>query len=669
MEVRGPSSEKNLTAGEFRVWAFGEHLLEEAERRLTRRGSALDLTPKAFDLLVFLVERSGRLVTKGELMEGLWPDTFVEDGTLARHVSSLRKALGDDDAAMIETIPKSGYRFCGEVRVVRRPRATRSDEAVRTLAVLPFKDLGSSPDLPLAVGLADTLISRLNTLPDLKVRPVAAVRRYTAPDQDPLAAGRDLKVEAVLDGTLQRDGDRLRLSARLLRASDGEALWARTFEDTFRGVFALQDTLAAQVAATLLPALSADGRRSLSRSESRDPAAYELYLRGRYCWGRRTQDELRRALRYFEEAVSLDPSFAAAHAARADALTLLAGFAVPSSEALEESRASAERALALDPGCADAHAALGLIAQKGDWARAEREYEAALRLQPDHPTALQRHGELLALLGRFEEGIALLKRARQVDPVSPIVGSDLAKALVYARRYDEAVAEGRAVLQADPTYARARLYLGLALLLRGDRDEGLAEVRAFAEPDPSPYALGVLACAHGLAGQPEPARALGRRLDERARSEFVTPYALALAHVGAGEVEEALGQLESLADGRQGLFGLAVSPLLDPLRGEPRFTLLMSRAGLPLLPPVASGTAAAPDRRAPETSRGGSTPASPRTPGPLAHAVGVASIVYLALALLVWYLRPAAAATMLAPLAAVTGVLLLVLAAALRRSR
>jgi DNA-binding winged helix-turn-helix (wHTH) protein/tetratricopeptide (TPR) repeat protein len=667
MEVRGPSSEKNLTGLEARIWAFGEHVLDEGERRLSRGGSALELTPKAFDLLVFLVERSGRLVTKGELMEGLWPDTFVEDGTLARHVSSLRKALGDDDSGLIETIPKSGYRFCGSVRQVRRPRSPRT-EAVRTLAVLPFKDLGSSPDLPLAVGLADTLIARLNTLPDLKVRPVGAVRKYVAPDQDPLAAGRELKAEAVLDGTLQRDGDRLRLSARLLRVSDGEALWARTFEGTFRSVFALQDTLAAQVASTLLPALSVDGRRALAKSESRDPAAYELYLRGRYCWGRRTQDELRRALRYFDEALGLDPSFAAAWAARADALTLLAGFAVPSAEALDEARTSARRALALDPGSADAHAALGLAAQKGDWARAEREYADALRLQPDHPTALQRHGELLALLGRFEEGIALLKRARQVDPVSPIVGSDLAKACVYARRYDDAVAEGRAVLQSDPTYARARLYLGLALLLRGDLEEGLAAVRAFAEPDPSPYALGVLACAHGLAGQPERARALRHRLEERSEAEFVTPYALALAHVGAGETEEALAQLGHLADGDQGLFGLAVSPLLDPLRGDPRFRSLMKRAGLPVSaePPVATPPAF-PARPAPATPA--AAPPASSTPGALAVVVLAAALGYLALALGVWLVRPAAASGMVAPLAAFTALLLVVLAYALRRSR
>jgi DNA-binding winged helix-turn-helix (wHTH) protein/tetratricopeptide (TPR) repeat protein len=658
MEARGPSSERILTVTEPRVWAFGEHLLEESERRVSRRGAALDLTPKAFDLLVFLVERSGRLVTKAELMEGLWPDTFVEDGTLARHVSSLRRALGDEESGLIETIPKSGYRFCGEVREVRRPRSAPAGEAVRTLAVLPFKDLGDAPDLPLAVGLADTLIARLNTLPDLKVRPVAAVRRYTAPDQDPLAAGREVKSEAVLDGTLQRDGDRLRLSARLLRVSDGESLWARTFEDTFRGVFALQDTLAAQVAATLLPALSPDGRRGLARTESRDPVAYELYLRGRYSWGRRTQDELGRALRYFDEALSLDPSFAAAHAARADALTLMAGFAVPLADALEEARGSAERALALDPSSADAHTALGLIAQKGDWARAEREYAEALRLQPDHPTALQRHGELLALLGRLEEGIALLRRARQVDPISPIVGSDLAKAYVFARRYDDAVAEGRAVLLADPTYARARLYLGLALLLRGEAAEGLAEVRAFAEPDPSPYALGVLACAHGLAGRPEEAQTLRRRLEERARSEFVTPYALALAHVGAGEDDAALGQLARLADPGQGLYGLAVSPLLDRLRDDPRFTGLLRKAGLPLVVRESAPLPSAPGTGATE----GRSPAVSHRPWPLSGIVRGAGLAYLLAAVGLWALRPASAGVLTAPLLAVTGVLLLVLA-------
>jgi DNA-binding winged helix-turn-helix (wHTH) protein/tetratricopeptide (TPR) repeat protein len=418
----------------YRSWTFGDFHLDEAERRLTRSGAAVALTPKGFDLLVVLLERKGALVRKHELMARLWPDTVVGEGTLARHVSSVRQALADG-SSLIQTVQKSGY------RIQERPG------------------------------------------------------EVSAP------AG--------------------------------------------------------------------------------DPAAHALYLRGRHFWGQRTEEGLRKALGYFDEALGRDASCAAAHAARADCLTLLAGYGEPPG-ALAEAGRAAERALALHAEPADAEVVLGLIAQKRDrdWAQAEARYLTALRLRPDHTTALQRRGELVALLGRFDEGLPLLRRACQLEPASLILGSDLAKALFCARRYDDAARECRAVLDMDPAFPRARAYLGLSLLMRGDHDAALSTLQAFGQRDASAYAQALVAYASAVAGRPQPAHELLWALAHLRRSEYVTPHALALAHLGLGQHERALDALERLVEEGHDVLGLGVTPLMDPLRDGRRFETLLVRAGL-----------------------------------------------------------------------------------------
>jgi DNA-binding winged helix-turn-helix (wHTH) protein/tetratricopeptide (TPR) repeat protein len=445
------------------AWAFGDYLLDAGERRLTRGGAVVALAPKAFDLLVALVERGGRLLSRTELISRLWPDTVVEEGTLSRHVSSLRKALGQaNGSSLVQTVHKSGYRLRGEVRPVRLPGTPTP--ALPWLGGPPW--LGSADDVALA-------------------RP------------------------------------------------------------------------------------------------SPHPLAHEAYLRGRWFWSRRTAGALRKALGCFEKASALDPAFAAADAGRADVLALLAGYVLPPT-AYAQARTAAERALALDTDLADAHVARGLIAQKGDrdWTRAQEEYRRALELQPRHVTALQRWGELLALRGRPQEGLALLGQARQLDPVSAIVGTDLAKACFFARDYPAAVAECLQVLEIEPGFGRARLYIGLAEILQGRTAVGLAEIRAFARAEQSGYALGVLAFAHGVAGEDDGARELLEQLRRRRGAEYITPYAFALAHLGLGDHDRALGSLAQAVDSSNDVLVLGVSPLWDPLRGDARFRELLERAAL-----------------------------------------------------------------------------------------
>ena len=399
---------------------------------------------------------------------------------------------------------------------------SRRPPAMTTVAVLPLKSIGQRADAaenaPLGLGLADALIQRLGAVEGLEVRPIGAVRRYDEP-QDPLEVGRELRVDAVLDGTIQRSGGRLRLSAQLLRVRDGGHLWSGTFEEEVAGIFAMQDELALRMAEALRPALSAGERAALVRHEANDPVAFEHFLEGRYLWGRRDAESLRKAAVALELAVAREPGFARAHAALGDALAMLSESAWSGryASALQHAKES----LRLDPRLADGHLVVALIAQNHDldWARTDAEYRRALALEPTNAMGLHRYGEALALWGQFDQGIELLQRARQLDPVSPILGVDLAKGYWFARRLHEAEKEVRQVLDEEPDFALAYAYLGVSLLDLGRTDEALAALRRFAELDRTPVSLGVLGWALARSGDALGARNLTRGGRRRGRGE------------------------------------------------------------------------------------------------------------------------------------------------------
>ena len=334
------------------LYDFGPFRLDPAERRLLRDGSPVSITPKCFDLLVVLVDSAGHLVTKSELMERLWPGQFVEETNLSFNISELRKALGEgqEGAQYVETVRKQGFRFVAPVRKVAAGEAAsttpdvarrrhtpgivaaiglviviagvvlwmRRDTApardpIRTIAVLPFKPLlAGARDESLEMGMADTLITRLGAVRAVTVRPLSSVRRYTNLDVDPVATGHALGAEAVVDGSIQRAGDRVRVTVRLTRVSDGRALWNGTFDERFTDVFEVQDAISGQVTRALALRLSADETQRLNRRETVSAQAYEEYLRGRYSLGLRTEDGIRKAIESFRRAVALDPASASA---------------------------------------------------------------------------------------------------------------------------------------------------------------------------------------------------------------------------------------------------------------------------------------------------------------------------------------------------------------------
>ncbi|MEO7793641.1 MAG: protein kinase [Thermoanaerobaculia bacterium] len=465
--------------------------------------------------------------------------------------------------------------------------ASRQPARTSTVAILPLKPIGAAAvatDVAhLGVGLADALITRLGAVDGLEVRPIGAVRRY-ADSEDPLAAGRALGVAAVLDGTIQRSGDRIRLRAQLLRVSDGSFLWSGTFEEDLAGIFTMEDELAVRMAEALRPALSTGERAALTRHEATDPVAFEHYLAGRYLWGRRDGESLKKAVAELELAVAREPGFARAHAALGDALAMLPDYA--GKDLYDRARYHAEEALRLDPRLADAHLVLALIAHNHDldWARADACYQRALAIEPNNAMGLHRYGEILVVWGAFDRGLEFLRRARELDPVSAVVGADLAKGYWFAGRNAEAEREARAVVQDEPAFALGHLYLGLSLMALGREAEGVAELRRNAELDSTPLSLGVLGWALAKSGDRISAEQVMAQIRGLSDHAVGKDFAQACILIGLEEDTAALDALARTVAGRVYVFGLDTSPVFEPLRGDPRFVALLRSVGLPYRP-------------------------------------------------------------------------------------
>ena len=472
-------------------------------------------------------------------------------------------------------------------RETRRAQAAvphRSE--LRSIAVLPFKTIGAENDdsAYLGLGMTDALITRLGNSKRLIVRPTSAVRRYADPLQDPIVAGREQGVEAVLDGSIQRAGDRVRVTIQLLRAHDGASLWSATFDERFTDIFAVQDSISQQVMRELMIELNPEEAERLRRSGSKNAEAYQAYLKGLYFWNKRTKDNYQKAVQYFNHAIELDPTYAEAYVGLGNAYAYLGGHDRASqAEAISKQRAGSMKALELDDTLAEAHATLGLIAMndEADWTKAEREFKRAIELSPNYATAHQWYGEFLADMGRFDEGIAEVKLAHELDPLSLTINTDVAKVYALARRYDEAIAQYKRALEMDPNFEVAHGLLALTYSMKGMNEEAVGELRKIENLDNDPMYLAFLAFAYGKAGKRVNAqRALGR-MRELSKQTYVSSLWMALAYTGLGDKEQAFQSFDLVFDERApgGTISLKVSYVWDSLRSDPRFAALERRAG------------------------------------------------------------------------------------------
>jgi len=585
---------------------FGVYRVDETERLLLRDDEVVPLTPKAFEVLLVLVQSRGHLLTKEELMKRVWPDSFVEEANLSHNIYKLREALGEgrNGENFIETLPRRGYRFVARVTEVHNEDSDlivaeevrahivieeddEAGEGIRAIAVLPFKPLvANDRDESLEMGMADTLIMLLGNLHQIIVRPVSAVRKYADLHQDAVAAGRELSVESVLDGSIQKQGDRIRVTVRLLNVPDGSQLWADKFDEEFTDIFGLQDTIAAKVADALALELSGSDRKLLARHYTENTEAYQLYLKGRFHWlGSKTEERMRKSVEYFNRAIEVDPNYALAYSGLADGYVVLGTFYVMApKEAFAKAKVAATKALKLDDTLAEAHASISIIKllHEFDWPGYEREYRRVIELNPNYATAHYEYAQYLAAMGRFEEATKEGKRAQDLDPLSVTLAEISAWMFYFARDYDGAIEEQRKVIEFDPSNFGPHRRLGLAYLQKKMNAEALAEIQqSRALSGGNAEEIGYLGYAYAVTGKRAEAQKVLDELQEQSKRRYVSPWLIALIYTGLGNKDQAFIWLEKAYEDRSvNLMYLKVEPILDPLRSDPRYADLMRRMNL-----------------------------------------------------------------------------------------
>ena len=455
----------------------------------------------------------------------------------------------------------------------------------KSIAVLPFDNLSRDPDNAyFAEGVQDEILTRLAKVADLKVISRTSTQHFkSTPDNLPQIA-KQLGVAHILEGSVQKSGEQVRVNVQLINALTDAHLWGDTYDRKLTDIFAVESEIAKTIAETLQARLTGSEKTLITKTPTVNPEAYELYLKGRFFWNKRTGADLLKSIDYFKQAVEKDQKYALAYAGLADAYVLLPPYGAASpSESFPQAEAAARKALELDDTLAEAHTSLGqvLLFYDLDFAGSTMEFERALSLDPNYATAHHWYGgggPLLAL-GQFDRAIKEGKRAVELDPLSLINNADLGWLYFNARRYNEAEAQARKTLEMDSHFYLAHYYLGEVLQLKGQLTEAIAEYKKAAELDDDPFVLGLLAQAYAKLGQRDEALKMLGQLQELATRRYVTGYSFALVHIALGEKDKAIDWLERAYRDRAGpdIALIKVDPFLDPLRGHPRFEALVQK--------------------------------------------------------------------------------------------
>lgn len=625
-------------------YSFGPFILDPTEKVLLRKGHPLPLPPKALETLVALIEHRGHVVDKSELLERVWPNTFVEEATLTQNIFTLRKAL--DDSAngheYIETIPKRGYRFVASVHLAngggaleeparlasgglspsisvrtrlarartlviaavalavvllsvwyltrRWPGQHASPNAARImLAVLPFQNLTGDPQQDfLSDGFTEEMITQLGRMDPQRLGVIArtSAMQYKGKEKPAGQIAQELHVDYILEGSLRRESNRLRISAQLIQAKDQTHLWAANYDRDMRDVLKVESEVAGSIARQIEIKLPPSTLARLASDQTTDPEAYQLYLQGRFFLNKRTAEGLERSGDLFQRAIAIDPNYVKAYAGLADSFILLGAFEVKApAEAIPKGRAAALRAIEIDEGSAEAHASMAFILSRFDWnwPEAEREFQRAIELDPNYTTAHHWYALHLIGLGRSNEAIAEIKRAKELDPASPLLTTDSGLVFYFARQYGSAKKECEKALALDTKFGLAHRTLGLVEEELGMHQEALREfqeARGVLREDP--WMLAEIGRSYARAGNREEASHSMSELRRLAKKRYVSPLALALLGISLDpNNDENFVWLEKAYDSRINLSGLVVDPAFDGIRQDPRFRTLLRRAGLP----------------------------------------------------------------------------------------
>jgi serine/threonine-protein kinase len=476
--------------------------------------------------------------------------------------------------------------FRSDTRIVARLDREPAGAAERkSIAVLPFVNIsGDKENEYFSDGITEELINALANVEGLRVAARTSAFAFKGKDVDVRQIGEKLNVGAVLEGSVRREGDRLRISAQLVNVADGYHLWSNVYERQLKNIFALEEELARSIAQALKPKLVQPEAVPLVKPATANLAAHDLYLKGRYFWNKRTGEALTKAIGYFQQAIEQDPSYALAYVGLADATALLPEYGSTSeAEAKPQAERAALKALELDGTLAEAHEVLGLISDHNfEWSAAEHEYRRAIELKPEYATAHHRYALLLGTTGRLEEGLAEAYRALQLDPTSMIINTMVSGILLEARKYDRAIEQSKKALELDPGFCLARMQLAMAHMGQGKQPEARAEVEKLESASAlASMCSGFVGYAYAMSGQRVEALRTLAGLEERSKREYVLPVAPALVYIGLGDKDQAFTWLDKAVAERAGWFPIMHSTLLfDSLRSDPRFTRLLQQMHL-----------------------------------------------------------------------------------------
>jgi len=611
---------------------FGIFQLDLKARELHKAGVKVKLQGQPFRVLALLVDRAGQVVTREEFRQKVWPtDVYVGfDQGLNNAIKKLRDALGDsaDSPRFIETVERHGYRFVAPIGAVPGlpseprfhfgPRMLRytaligltttfliaalaywawqgsamhagpSNENV-ILAVLPFDNLSRDPDQEFfSDGLTEEMIAQLGKLNPKRLTVIArgSVAKYKGSRLAVDQIGKELHADYLVEGSVRRAPDRLRITVQLIRVRDQTDLWAESYDRELKDVLSLQDSVARTIANQIHITLTPGQQARPARGAILDPEAYEAYLKGRYYWNKRTADGLQKALVYFQEAINRDPAYGAAYSGLADCNSGLAwhGFKSPA-EALPKAYAAALKAIEIDPQSAEAHASLGLVLNhRWDWAGAEAEFRHALQLDPRYANAHHWYGDNLSVKGRHDEAMLEAKQALELDPLNLMIGTWMGLRYYLARKYDLAIEQGRNTVELDANFAAAHLLLGETYVQMGMPEQGLSELQTAASlSGNSPLYLAQVAIALAAAGRNTEALRIIAQLQTTAGTRYVSPYGLAQIYAALNDKEQTFKWLQlAYDDGAVWLSYLAVDPVFDGFRSDQRYQDLLRRIRLVL---------------------------------------------------------------------------------------
>jgi DNA-binding winged helix-turn-helix (wHTH) protein/TolB-like protein/Tfp pilus assembly protein PilF len=633
-------------------YEFGPFRLNATERLLQRDADVVPLTPKLVDTLVILVEHRGHVLSKDELMESLWPDSFVEESSLTQNISLLRKALNDNgnSGQYIETIPKRGYRFVAEVRELDQPNqeiilhertstqiliedeqvmpepevsetkprllhvgsldvpqrylaalaviiilagagvvAYRSFKArtgsgslvINSVAVLPFQTIGSDSDKDvMSLGMANALIIKLSQIDQMRVLPTSSVSRFVGRAQEASQIGRDLGVDAVLDGTIQRDGDRVRVTGQMIRSSDGTTIWSGKYDTNYSNIFELQDKISSEVGTAMIPNLRKDTRDRLAGHLTDNKEAYDAYITGFYYWNRRNSANLSKAIEYLELAIQKDRNFARAHALLADSYFLASqdGYDLMNSpQSLQKAYASVQRALELDDTIAEAHTTRANVAWgNGEYALADREFRRALELNPNYAAGHLRYGYYLFGDSRINEAIAEMKRSVELDPLSPVSHTALGYMLTMSRDFDGAIRETQRAVELQADVLAAHYNLGELYMQKRMFAEAFKECEWVEKVDPFQGKV-LRASIYGYSGRRDLALQMANEIRTAPEGSRLSFYELAILYATVGDKNTAFEYMDRARPIRFVNAIYRYEPKLDALRSDKRFEDILKR--------------------------------------------------------------------------------------------